>query len=209
MVNLGAIAQLVHVNRMHGGNPAEIHLNKITLDEIKEFVRARSKPVQDTRSLLGRMRGASIPGLPPPGVYWVAGLPAIENEKVMDGCVVIRPAEAMQDPDWMEKLGAMPQAMQEAAQAMQEAVANGETPWIKQQRADAPDGEKITVDSLVRGKDGLPTPSDVLMYALENVDSYSEIIVVKVTKSGDVYLAASMHQPAAVGYLQKVFQKLM
>lgn len=203
MVNLAVIARIVHTCRAQGGIPTEVHLNKQTLDEIKAFVKANSKPVVDTRSVLGKLRNEPIPGTLPAGVYLVAGLPAFENDKVEPDVIAIRTAEVMHDPEWLDKI-------QASAAKAAEAQGITDTPWFKPQEAVAKtEDDAVGFDSLVRS-DGRLTPTDVLMKAMEDADSMAQVIVLKVSKKdGDVYMASTLPKLAAQGYIHKVLMKLI
>lgn len=203
MVNLMAISQVVHLCRMQGGHPTEVHLNKKTLDEIKKFVRTQSKPIPDTRSVIAKLRNEPIPGAPPPGVYYVAGLPAFENDEVAIDVVAIRTLETMNDPNWLRKI-------QENAAKAAEAQGITDTPWFKPAEDQVTtEDEAIGVNSLMQ-TDGRPTPTDVLMKSIEEVDTMAEVIVLKVSKKGgDVYMSSTLPKLAAQGYLHKTLMKLI
>lgn len=203
MVNLGAIARLVHFCRVSGGDPREIHLNKATLDEIRELIKAHGKTMPDTRSVLSRLRGEPAPSVGPPGVMLVAGLPAVENELISDGCAAIRPLEAMNDPDWLHKVAILPPTQE--ANAQQSA---GSTPWFTKAEP-VPDNDKIGSAALAGTERNRPTPTDIMMLAMEQADTFEEIIILKVTRGGDVYMTSTMPKLAAQGYIYKAFQKLI
>lgn len=197
MLNLDAIAQILNLSRAAGQTPTEIHFSKRTLDEVKAMVRLQMKNQPDTRSMLQRFRVAKPE--PQNEQLILCGLPTFENPDCDDECVAIRTASAMDDPLWLLKL------KEPADKPQHEAIA--ETPWFERGKVEE-ESDKITSTSLISASNK-PSASDVLMASFENADKLSDVIVVRIHKSGDIDMSASMPKIAAAGYLQRILSKTM
>jgi len=207
MVNLNAIQSIVMMARSQGNMVAEIHFCKQTLDEVKQAIIDEGKAkVEDRRSLLDRMRNPRPEPTVENTVFTILGVPLVENEMLPCDQVAVRTNN--QNPNWLRDI--MKARGDGAAAQKSEFEQIAETPWFKADKVDKGDPDApITASMLSGSRTGRPTPSDLLMHAIDNVEKYEDVIIIPITKGGDVLMSATIPQIAAEGYIRKVLVRLM
>jgi hypothetical protein len=189
MVNLGWLGHVMDMSAASGNIPAELHMNQGTHDALVETMKSV--------------------GHKPPAVRWQGekriegpwkfrNVPLVVNDKIPTEGVLVRPLGAMSDPDWMHKFA---NAMKEDAQKRFHPNPTATVP-----RSEAAPGE---VNSSAALRDGIETPTDVLIGAATNCDDVdTAIVIMSRGRRSEVEIRSNAKRFEIIGLLQAALSRI-
>lgn len=184
---------LIAQQRQLGLNPRELHMAEDTyLAFVKE---AKLEPIMptDTRSILARLR-QPYDGPKPHDEF--DGLRIVPNAKIPGAAIILRPAQLMTDPMWLEH-------HIHFGEPQQPAMPPKGTPWIEKrekQPEDPPGSDSGALELL--GRAGGVSPSDVVMKSLDGIDGVKDILVLRFRNNGEVEMSSTLDRMSIMGALQ-------
>lgn len=193
------LRQILQQHRSVGLAPAELHMSVHT---VSGFVaEANLQPIvpPDNRPLISRLRA---PNSGPAPRYEFEKVPIVANPAIEGQAIIIRPAQMMQDPDWIDHIKFR---SIETAQAQQQASQS--TPWHQKVEEGPQSSDDASLDALTRGA-GVNCTS-VLMKACEGLDSIKDVVVLRFYKNRSIDLCSTMNHFGVVGALQKALGYVM
>lgn len=187
MVNLGWVGHVMDMSAAGGNIPAELHMSKETHEAM----------VQTLKSM----------GHKPPTVRWQGdrriespwrfrNVPLVINEKIPDQGVLARPLGAMNDPNWIDKF------LEQMSKDSERRFPSGATI----PREEPAPGE---VNSSAALRDGIETPTDVLIGAATNCDDVDTAIVIMCRgKRSEVEVRSNAKRFEIIGLLQAALSRI-
>lgn len=189
------LRSLIQQHRTMGLSPAELHMNSTTADD---FSREVGETTADTRSIVNRMRHTR------PAVKRLEefeGVRLIANDKIEGTLIIVRPLQAMGDPDW---LASIHRSHPDGTQAQRAMLGSQSAHAFEQKRADSEPADvqkPDTILSQLTENSGI-NPSTVLIKAMENLDKVQDVIVLRFYKGGSIDMASTMNRFGVIGALQ-------
>lgn len=199
---VSALHHIIAQQRHAGLAPQEIHCNAVTRDSFVREAGIVPKASPDTRSPLQRLMGS---GTPPESILEFDDVRLVTNNDVQGGAIIIRPAQLMADPLWLQKIVFKPADQQEAAKAQQ--TAGGSTPWHQRVEDAHPGDDSTSTEALTRG--GGVNCTTVILKAMEDLDKIEDVIVLRFYRNKSIDLCSTLNQFGVVGALQKALGHVM
>jgi hypothetical protein len=127
----------------------------------------------------------------PPRLDTLCGLPVMISPVMMDGGIILQ---------------SVPQGVPQANSPRPGPPAE----FVKKEPVEPPtEPETPSLGDLAQGSNGVPSVSDILIKALENVEDLKQVVVIRVHQNNDVDLSLNCNQFEASGVLQRAMQWLM
>jgi hypothetical protein len=190
MVNLGWVSHVMDLSASSGNMPAELHMNQATYDAMVETMKSA--------------------GQKPPAVRWQGekriegpwrfrNVPLVVNDKLPTEGVLVRPLGAMSDPNWIDKF----------ASKMKEDMERRDSitpPEATIPRAEPAPGEVNSSSAL---RDGVETPTDVLIGAATNCDDVdTAIVIMSRGRRSEVEIRSNAKRFEIIGLLQAALSRI-
>lgn len=185
---------MLHQSLSMGGVPVVYVMGPATHQQITELAAANTRDRQSIlQKLLFRARKKRLT------LQVLYGVPVVENQFMPDGMVSLQLAPTPEQVRQATQIGQgapMSEFVDREPLSIKEAPAGGsEGPALT---APAP-----TLNDLAQNSASGPTPTDILIKAMDRVDALRNVIVIRVFRNGDIDLCTDCNQFEAPGVLQK------
>jgi len=192
MINLPWISHVLDAMTMQGKLPAEIHMSEFTHKMFTAALIASGAPEPQPEKV-GRRKVK---------VWRFRKIPLVVNSKIPDNGMFVRPANMMDDPNWMDK------CLEEQRQMAE--IQRKQVPMIHGSAAATPPQGDSELRSSEAFRPGIETPTDVLVGAATNCDDVDTAIVILVRNGrNEVEVRSNANRYEVQGVLQQAFARVV